>query len=53
MAFDNSWCVVNPGLNIYIYWTTQPVFWLAFALSSVSTSAWSWDSSFWNWQQGF
>jgi hypothetical protein len=50
MAFDNSWCVVNLGLNIYIYWKTQPIFWLAFALSSDSTSAWSWDSSFWNWQ---
>jgi hypothetical protein len=50
MAFDNIWRVINPGFNIDICWETQPIWGLAFALSSDSTSAWSWDSSFWNWQ---
>jgi len=50
MAFDNIWCDVNPGLNIDVCWKTQPIVWLAFALSSDTTSAWIRDSSFWNWQ---
>jgi len=42
--------LVNSGFNINICWHTQPIFWLAFALPSDFASAWSWNSSFWNWQ---
>jgi hypothetical protein len=50
MASDNIWRIFNPGLNIDICWEAQPIWGLAFALSSNSTPARSWDSSFWNWQ---
>lgn len=53
MAFDNSWGNANPRLHTDICRQTQPIIWLASALSSDSTLSWCRDSPFWSWQQGF